>query len=82
VTLDNIPVGLRFRHVKRDGMWYMWILDTAMTPIAGPIKLVAGIDDLFEQYRYLDLPPGRLYLTDTPDIDTVDVSAMLYYEEA
>lgn len=82
VTLDDISVGLKFRHCKADGFWHMWILDTSYSEIAGPIRLVAGIDDLWGQYRYLGLPPGALYVTETPDIDTVDIGAHLQYTEA
>ena len=85
IALDNIRIGLEFRYSKIDGIWYLWLKQTDGTRIAGPIAVVPGNDDLFAPYHYNPaVPPGRLYVESTsglpPDDETIDVSAVIYYE--
>ena len=83
VTLENVRVGLEFRYSNLDEEWFVWFRKSDGSYIAGPLKLVAGDTDLFRQYHYsTSIPPGRLYCSATPTFDTVDLSAILTYEDS
>lgn len=83
VVLENIRIGLEFRYSNLDEEWFMWLRESNGTYIAGPIKLVAGDSDLLRQYHYnTSVPPGRLYCSETPTFDTIDLTAILTYEDS
>ena len=83
VTLDNVRVGLEIRYSNSNGEWFMWLRQASGAYIAGPLKLVAGDTDLLRPYHYNPLvPPGRLYCSATPTFDSMDLGAMLLYEES
>ena len=82
VTLDDVQIGLRFRHSALIDRWYLWLIDTAGNQIAGPIKLVPGIN-LWQAYQYDErVPPGQLFVQgDPPTKTTVDKTSTLRYRE-
>ena len=85
ITLENVRLGLEFKYSLDDARWYMWLRQPNGTRTAGPIALVAGLNDLFAPYHYLDyVPPGRLYVETfngaDPGLEDLDVSSKIYYE--
>ncbi len=86
VTLDDVSVRLDTYTNKADGCWYMDLYDGDDNPLVQGIALVTGLDLLFP-YRYLDVPPGALFVNDhippreDPGLDTFfQREAALYYE--
>lgn len=78
--LDGVRIALRFRHVAFEDRWHMWLVATDGTDIAGPIRLVPGLD-LLLPYKYDErVPPGQLFVRgDPPTKDTADLSSTLRY---
>lgn len=83
VVLEDVRIGLEFRFSNLEQEWLMWLREPGGSYIAGPIKLVAGDTDLLRQYHYnVYVPPGSLYCTATPTFDSVDLTALLKYEDS
>lgn len=79
----DVRCGLAIRYSGYDSRFYLWILDLDGTRIAGPIKLVPGID-LLLPYKYDPrVPQGELFCYSAdrqpPTLDTADTDAVLYY---
>lgn len=86
VSLDGIAIGLRFRWSAYDSHWYVWVHAIDGSRIAGPRVLVPGVD-LFSDLRYDPrIPPGQLFCyspdREPPDLNTIDVSAIVFYRSA
>jgi hypothetical protein len=88
VTLDGVTVRLDTYTNKADSSWYLDVFDANDSPLVQGIALVAGLDLLFP-YKYLDIPPGILFVNDhlgtvdDPTLSTfIDQEASLYYQEA
>lgn len=82
-TLDSARYAFRFRYIAYDDAWRMWLLDLDETRIAGPIRLVPGID-LLAPYKYdLRVPQGQLFLfSETREEGTlanIDSTVSLFY---
>jgi hypothetical protein len=87
VTLDGVTVRLDTYTNKADSSWYLDVFDENDVPLVQGIALAAGLDLLFP-YKYLDVPPGILFVNDhlgtvdDPDLSTfIEQRASLYYEE-
>lgn len=83
---DGVRAGLWARYSAYDGVWRLWILGLDGTTIAGPVSMVPGID-LFLQHKHDPrVPQGQLFTysadREAPTLDTVDVSAVLYYRRS
>ncbi len=78
--LDGIDIALRFRHVAFEDRWMMWLVALDGSDIAGPIRLVPGVD-LSKPYKYDSrVPPGQLFVHgDPPSKDSADVTSLLCY---
>lgn len=88
LTLDGIRFRLDTYTNKADGCWYMDLFDGDGAPLIQGIALVTGLDLLFP-YRYLDVPPGILFVNDhegertDPGLSAfLDKEAALYYQTA
>ncbi len=80
VTLSEVRIGLKFQYMKSFERWMMWLLATDSTEIAGPIRLVPGLDLLLPFKYDPRIPPGQLFINgDPPTSETVDVSSRLLY---
>jgi hypothetical protein len=86
VELEGVRVGLHARYSAYDGVWRLWLLATDGTQIAGPISLVPGLDLLLGHKHDPRVPPGQLFVYSpdraAPTLDTIDVSAVLYYRRS
>ncbi len=83
VTLDEIRIGFRFRHTAIEDRWYLWLIATDNAVIAGPLKMLGGVD-VFEPYKYDPrVPPGQLFTfsadREPPTAETIDGDAKVYY---
>lgn len=63
LVLDGVRVRLDTYTNIEDDSWYLDIFDDEDTPIVLGIALATGLD-LFFPYRYLPLPPGKLFVQD------------------
>jgi len=88
LTLDGVRFRLDTYTNKADGSWYLDLYDEDDEPLVQGIALATGLDLLFP-YRYLDVPPGILFVNDhigpreDPTLDTfLDEAAALYYQTA
>ena len=84
-TLDGVRIRIRANYNARTGRWYIDVRDTSDAQIVGPIALVPGVD-LWQPFKHLPIPQGRLYLEDTQrdapaTLASMDVSALLKYDE-
>lgn len=83
---DGTRCGLRFRWSAFAELWYMWTLALDGTTIAGPVALVPGIDLFLGMKHDERVPQGELFVYSPdrlpPDLETVDVSAVLYYRRS
>jgi hypothetical protein len=71
------------RYSAFDDRWYLWVLALDGTRIAGPIRLVPGVD-LLLSYKYDErVPQGELFCysadREPPTKETVDTDAVLFY---
>jgi len=79
IVLDTVTYTFHFSYNARYGRWIMGVGDQ----IKG-IPLLSGID-LLDQYKYLDVPQGRLEMIDTDgsfreaDISNIGDSVILQY---
>jgi len=87
LTLDDVRFRLDTYTNKADSSWYMDIFDDEGVALVQGIALVSGLDLLFP-YRYLDVPPGALFLNSQTDVvqdPTLDsfqsADSALYYNE-
>jgi len=80
VTLDDVRIGLRFSYMASFQRWVMWLVAVDNEDIAGPIRLVPGLD-LLLPYKYDPrVPPGVLFVDgDPPTLETVDLESRLLY---
>ena len=88
LTLDGVRFRLDTYTNKADGAWYMDLYDEDNVALVQGIAIVTGLDLLFP-YRYLDVPPGILFVNDQdgpqedPTLSTfLDEEAALYYQTA
>ncbi len=86
ITLDGVRFRLDTYTNKWDGCWYLDLYDGDGNALVYAIPLVTGLDLLFP-FRYLDVPPGALFINDhegereDPGLTTFfDRGAALYYE--
>ena len=86
LTLDGVRVRMDFYTNRSDGLWYMDLFDSQNNAMVMGIGLATGLD-LFFPYRYLDVPPGVLFVNDhlgaleDPTLDTwQDEQAQLFYQ--
>ena len=83
VRIDGVILGLKSRWTAYDGLWRLWITDSASTMLVGPITLVGGMDLLLGHKHIPGIPQGTLFVysqdREPPDRDTLDVTAMLVY---
>lgn len=80
VTLDDVRIGLRCHYASFTGRWHLWLVATDGTDIAGPIRLVPGVDLLLQYKHDPRVPPGQLFVHgDPPTKDTVDRESVLLY---
>lgn len=84
VTIDNAVYKFRFYWNDRFEYWSMSIFDFEDNIIIHGIKLVINYE-LFNPFRYLDIPRGALYVIDTTDSidkigrDDMDTNCRLLY---
>jgi hypothetical protein len=88
LTLDGVRFRLDTYTNRSDGSWYLDLYDEDEVALILGIALVTGLDLLFP-YRYLDVPPGVLFVndlvgpTEDPGLDTfISKGAALYYQTA
>jgi len=86
ITLDGVRARFDFFTNKQDKSWYLDLFDGDDNQLVMGIALATGLDILFP-YRYLDLPPGKLFINDhippftDPVLDSFSENqAALYYE--
>lgn len=76
-------IGFRFRRSAYLDRWYLWVLALDGVEIAGPRKLVGGVDLLAGLKHDTRIPPGELFVyspdREAPTGATVDTEAVLYY---
>jgi len=63
ITLDDIPYRLRFKWNHRGEFWSMRISENDGTIIASSIRVVLNYE-MIASYADLELPPGKLFVTD------------------
>lgn len=86
--LGDFTYRLDYYTNKADNGWYMDISAQDGTPLVIGIGLVAGIDLLYP-YRYLNVPPGKIFVSPQgpdgyvdPTLDAfINGYATIYYEE-
>lgn len=83
---DGVRGMLRSRYSAYDGRWRLWLLDLSGEALAGPIRVVPGIN-LLQGFQYDSrVPQGELfsYSSDAspPDAVTMDSTAVLFYRKA
>ncbi len=88
VVWDGVRIFLTFFTNREDGLWYLDVDDADGVRMLSGIGVVAGLN-LFAQYRYMDLPPGILFVVDhtgakrDPTLDSFLVGDMtVYYQDA
>ena len=64
VTLDDVPYRLRFKWNHRGEFWSMRISENDGTVIASSIRVVLNYE-MIASYADLELPPGKLFVTDS-----------------
>lgn len=79
----DVRCGIMTRYSAFEDRWYLWILALDGTRIAGPIKLVPGLD-LLRQFKYDPrVPQGQLFCyspdREPPTLTTADNDAVLFY---
>lgn len=84
-TLGGVRIGLRTRYAAWDDRWYLSLVALDNAPIAGPMRIVPGVNFL-EQWQYDPrVPAGTLFAYSfdgvPPTLLTVDTDAALYYLE-
>lgn len=76
-------IGFRFQFSSEQSRWFVWLLDLDLTLIAGPIRLVPGVDLLLQYKHDPRVPQGQLFVYSPtqapPTLDTVDTDAVLFY---
>lgn len=80
---QGVRIGFRFRWSKATSAWYGWVLDLDLTQIAGPFKLVPGVD-LLQPFKHdARVPQGQLFINSptrsAPTLTTIDSEALLLY---
>ncbi len=85
VTLDGSRYTFDFYTDKADGGWYMDVSNDEGEPQVQGIRIVTGVELLY-RFRYLQVPPGDLFVNSTlstpadPDLTTWQRGeAKLYY---
>lgn len=86
LDLDGVRLGLRLRYAASTDRWHLWVLDLAGSVIAGPRRVVPGIDLLVGAKHDPRVPPGQLFCysatREPPTAATIDASCVLYYRKA
>lgn len=88
LTLDGVRFRLDTYTNKADDSWYLNIYDSEDNPLVLGIAIASGLDLLFP-YRYLDVPPGILFVNtltgatfDPVESSFADEEVALYYQTA
>ena len=88
LTLDGVRFRLDTYTNKADNSWYFDLYDEDDVALVQGVAFATGLDLLYP-YRYLDVPPGILFINDQegpredPTLDTfLDEEAALYYQTA
>jgi hypothetical protein len=71
LVLDGIRVQFSTYTNRENNVWYLDIRDVDGAPLVLGIALVPGLDLLFP-YRYLELPPGILFVVDQSGVPQTD----------
>jgi len=86
VVLDGARYEFTFYTNKGDDGWYMDIANAEGVAQVQGIRLITGLDLLY-RFRYLEVPPGVLFVNDLygpredPSLDTwQNQEAALYYQ--
>ncbi len=83
---DWAQCGLRVRLSAYDGRWRLWLVALDGTTIAGPRRLVPGIDLLLGLKHDSRAPQGQLFCyskdREPPTVETLDTAAVLFYRGA
>lgn len=83
VSLDDTVIGIKAQWVKYTNTWHIWLLDIDGSQIAGPIRLVPGID-LLRPFKHLDrVPQGQLFCyspdRSPPTATNIDSESLVLY---
>jgi len=63
ILFDDVPYRLRFKWNHRGEFWSMRIFENDGTIIASSIRVVLNYE-MIASYADLELPPGKLFVTD------------------
>ena len=63
IILDGVPYRLRFKWNHRGEFWTMRVSENDGTIIASGIRVVLNYE-MISSYADLELPPGKLFVTD------------------
>lgn len=80
VDLDEVRIGLRARYSALADRWFLWLVAVDGSIIAGPMRMVPGLDLLLSHKHDPRVPPGQLFIDgDPPTAETMDKESQLLY---